>query len=99
MVKLYLNIFFKYTDDDENDMLWFDTTKLFAEIKLNVYNFDLDPILQPLCRNNSMSRTGSRTAPSLIWTLPFSLPSAGAFHQSVQLKDGKFRYNKSFILL
>ncbi len=39
------------------------------------------------------SRTGSRTA--LIWTLQFSLPSAGAFHQSVQLKGGKLLFLNS----
>ncbi len=45
---------------------------------------------QPIRRNNSMSRTGSRTA--LIWTRPLSLPSAGAFPQSVQLKGGKLLF-------
>ncbi len=45
---------------------------------------------QPLPINNSMSRTGSRTA--LISTRPLSLPSAGAFLQSVLLKRGKLMF-------
>ncbi len=45
---------------------------------------------QPLCRNNSTSRTCSRTA--LIRTHQLSLPSVGAFTQSVQLKGGKLLF-------
>ncbi len=38
-VKLSLDTFFQYIDD-ENDMLWFETRKGFAEDKLMIYNIE-----------------------------------------------------------